>query len=217
MAQTDHDHEMAPRAAAGARPWGFMPSRVVPAPMVDVGEGAGAEQGLAGPWGPAGAGAPRGRRDGDRASWLHGGWPGTAGQGRVSHRETADRWGRATRLGGPSPRRGRHATPPGRRVTPCGGGRYPLGVRLSRQLPSASRTLRALCCSGPSPGTFAERRTDVRRARWAPGCVPTQADPRQCSTLVPAFPHTILSALVPAASRAGEGMSQARIPLPGTT
>jgi hypothetical protein len=91
---TDHDHDIAYRAAAGARPWGFIPSRVVPAPMVDVGDGACADQVLAGPWVPPGPVLLAG----DETVTEHPG-PKVVGQGRqgegvrASHRDTADRWG----------------------------------------------------------------------------------------------------------------------------
>ena len=86
---------MAHWAVSGARPCVFRPARVFPAPMVDMGDGACADQVLAGPCGPVGAGAPRRRRYRDRASWAQGVWPGTASRWRavVSHRSTADRWG----------------------------------------------------------------------------------------------------------------------------
>src|SRR6266850_6167944 len=74
---------MAHWAVSGARPCVFRPARVFPAPMVDMGDGACADQVLAGPCGPVGAGAPRRRRYSDRASWPQGIWQGTASRWRA--------------------------------------------------------------------------------------------------------------------------------------
>lgn len=80
---TNHDQYIAHCAASGARPCVFIPSRVFPAPMVDMGDGACADQVLAGPCGPVGAGAPCRRRYGHRASWPQGVWQGTASRCRA--------------------------------------------------------------------------------------------------------------------------------------
>ena len=100
------------------------------------------------------------------------------------------------------------------RFTPCLFGLYTMVVLLYLQLPRSSSTLSAIFWRGKSTGTFSDMLTCVRRALWAEWCVHTAADLRQCSKLSPSFQDTILSALAPAASRAGEVMSQARISLP---
>ena len=99
------------------------------------------------------------------------------------------------------------------RFTPCLFGLYTMVVLLYLQLPRSSSTLRAIFWRGKSTVTFSDRLTCVRRALWEEWCVQTEADLRQCSKLSPSFQDTILSALAPAASRAGEVMSQARISL----
>ncbi len=73
---TDHYQDIAHCAASGAKPGVFIPSRIFPAPMVDVGAVAGLDHVPDGPGGSAGASAPSGRRYGDRASWPPGVWQG---------------------------------------------------------------------------------------------------------------------------------------------
>jgi hypothetical protein len=100
------------------------------------------------------------------------------------------------------------------RFTPGVFGLSTMVVLLYLQLPSSSSTLSALFWRGQSTVTCSAMLTCVRRALWAAWCFQPAADPRQCSNLSPSFQDTILSALAPAASRAGEVMSQARISVP---
>jgi hypothetical protein len=97
------------------------------------------------------------------------------------------------------------------RCTPGVFGRYTMVVLLSRQLPSSSSTLRAIFWRGNSTVTVSDRLTCVRRALWEQWGVHTPADPREFSTLSPSFQEMLLSALAPAASRAGEVLSQASL------
>lgn len=86
-----------------------------------------------------------------------------------------------------------------RRVAP---GRFGLSTRvvlLYGQLPSSARTLRAIFWRGKSTVPFSDMLTCVRRALGEQGCVHTQADAQEFSTLSPSFREPILSALAPAA------------------
>jgi Transposase DDE domain len=102
------------------------------------------------------------------------------------------------------------------RFTPGLFGLYSMVVLLSLQLPSSSSPLRAIFWRGKSTVTCSDMLTCVRRALWEQWCFHTQADPWEFSTLSPSFRDTILSALAPAAYRAGEVRSQAPISLQWT-
>jgi hypothetical protein len=85
------------------------------------------------------------------------------------------------------------------RFTPCLFGLYTMVVLLYLQLPSSSRTLRAIFWRGKSTVTFSDMLTCVRRALWEQWYFHTQADSQGFLKLSPSFQETILYALAPAA------------------
>lgn len=102
-----------------------------------------------------------------------------------------------------------------RRFTPCVGGLYTSVVRRDLQRPSSFTTRRAVSWPGQSPGPLSARRLGRRRALGHQGCFHPQAQARAFSQLSPSCRATLLSALAPAAYRAGHVMSHGGMFLQG--
>jgi hypothetical protein len=83
------------------------------------------------------------------------------------------------------------------RLTPCLLGLYTAVVLLSLQLPTTSRTPRAVSWKGKTTVTFSDMMTWVRRALAAQWCFHPPDDRQVFSQLSPSLRDTILYALAP--------------------